>query len=33
MLIVNGRLKRDGTMKRESIELFKVENKEVIVDQ
>jgi hypothetical protein len=33
MLIVNGRLERDGIVSRGSIELFEVEDEEVIVSQ
>jgi hypothetical protein len=33
MLIVNERLEMDGIMKRGLIELFEVEDEEVIVDQ
>jgi hypothetical protein len=33
MLILNGRLERDGIMRRGSTELFEVEDEEVIVNQ
>jgi hypothetical protein len=32
LLIVNGRLERDGKIKRGSVELFEVEDEEVIED-